>query len=290
MKPKLHKLPFPSDASFLYKKWNCEYFSNPWHFHKEFELVLINKSNGTRFIGDHVRFFEDGDLCFIGSNIPHLYRNSEEYYAKDSKLRAESIFVHFTRDFLGAGFFDLPEMQLVNKLLERSSMALDIKGKTKKYVTARLREMEGEKPAGRLLSLLDILVNLSQSNDLELLLARGFLPNISGDSHKIDLVFQYLMKHYTEEIYIHEIASKLNMSVAAFSRYFKHHTRKTFSDYLTEIRIGHACRMLMEDNYSISEISYQSGFDNLSNFYRHFKKVIGIIPKEYKNRFLKTQS
>jgi AraC-like DNA-binding protein len=95
------------------------------------------------------------------------------------------------------------------------------------------------------------------------------------------------MKNYTQEIYVHEIASQLHMSVASFSRYFKNHTRKTFSDYVTEIRIGHACRLLMEDNYSISEISYKSGFDNLSNFYRHFKKIIGIIPKDYRNRFLK---
>jgi AraC-like DNA-binding protein len=96
------------------------------------------------------------------------------------------------------------------------------------------------------------------------------------------------MKNYTEEIYVQEIASKLHMSVPSFSRYFKHHTRKTFSDYVTEIRIGHACRLLMEQDLNISEISYKSGFDNLSNFYRHFKKIIGIIPKDYRNRFLKT--
>ena len=94
------------------------------------------------------------------------------------------------------------------------------------------------------------------------------------------------MENYTKEIYIEEIATKLNMSVASFSRYFKHHTRKTFSHYVTEIRIGHACRLLMEDDYNISEICYLSGFDNLSNYYRHFKNTVGVIPKEYKKRFL----
>ena len=291
MKPKLHSLPFPSDASFLYKKLDCDYFPNPWHFHKEYEIVLIDKSRGTRFIGDNVSHFGDGDLSLIGSNIPHLFRNSEEFYSKENKLTASSIFIHFTKDFLGSHFFDVPEMKQVNRLLEKPSLAIDIQGKTKKYITKRLYDMQDEKPAHRLLSLLEILVRLSHSNnDTKQLLSTGFSPNTSGESQRINIVFQFIMKNYTDEIYVKQIASKLNMSVAAFSRYFKHHTRKTFSDYVTEIRIGHACRMLMEDNCSISEISYQSGFDNLSNFYRHFKKVIGIIPKEYKNRFLKNQS
>ena len=290
MKPKLHKLPVSSDASFLYKTLDCEYFNNPWHFHKEFELVLIDKSRGTRFIGDSVCYFEEGDLSLIGSNIPHLFRNNEEYYAKNSKLKARSVFIHFTKDFLGPHFFDLPEMKLVHRLLEKSSLALEIQGKTKKYTINKLHEMQDEKPPQRLLSLLDILVRLSQSHELKPLLSTGFSANTSGDSDKINQVFQFIMKNYKEEIYVQEIASKLNMSVASFSRYFKHHTRKTFSDYVTEIRIAHACRLLMENNHSISEISYQSGFDNLSNFYRHFKKIIGIIPKEYKSRFLKTHS
>ncbi len=287
MKPQLHKLPVSSDASFLHKTLDCDYFANPWHFHKEYELVLIDKSRGTRFIGDNVSPFEEGDLCMIGSNIPHLFRNGEEYYAKNSELRARSIFIHFTGDFLGTHFFEAPEMKLVHRLLEKSSLALEIHGRTKKYVIKKLYEMCDENPPERLLSLLEILVKISLSNELKPLLSPGFSANTSGDSDKINLVFQFILKNYTEEIYVQEIASKLNMSVASFSRYFKHHTRKTFSDYVTEIRIGHACRLLTEDDYSISEISYKSGFDNLSNFYRHFRKITGIIPKEYKKGFLK---
>jgi AraC-like DNA-binding protein len=287
MKPTLHKLPISSDASFLYKKLDCDYFDIPWHFHKEYELVMINKSTGTRFIGDNVSHFEDRDLALIGSNIPHLYRNSEEYYKKNERLKASSIFIHFTKDFLGSNFFDIPEMELVYRLLEKSSLASEIHGRVKKYTLNKLQGMYDEKPPQRLLSLLEILIRLSQSSELKPLLSTGYSANNSGNTDRINKVFEFIMKNYTEEIYVQEIASKLNMSVASFSRYFKHHTRKTFSDYVTEIRIGHACRLLMENNYSISEISYQSGFDNLSNFYRHFRKIIGLIPKEYRNRFLK---
>ncbi len=286
-RPQLHKLPISTDASFVYSKWDCNYFDKPWHFHKEYELVLINKGKGTRFIGDNVSYFQEGDLTLIGSDIPHLYRNNEEYYKENSALEVSSIFIHFTKDFLGNQFFEVPEMKLVQRLLDKSSLALQIEGKTKLHIINKLNDMYDEKPPHRLLSLLEILIQLSHSRDLKPLLSPGFHANNTGDTDRINKVFEFILKNYTDEIYVEQIASNLNMSPASFSRYFKHHTHKTFSDYVTEIRIGQACRLLMENNCSISEICYMSGFENLSNFYRHFKKIIGIIPKEYRTRFLK---
>ncbi len=285
MRPQFHKLPLSAECSFLYMGWECNYFDKPWHFHKEYELVLIDKAEGTRFIGDHVSHFKDGNLALIGPNIPHLYRNSDAYY-RDKKLFSKSIFIHFTDDFPGKYFFDLPEMKLVRRLLDRSSLGFDINGKANQYVKQKLIEMKEAAPARRLLGLLDILIYLSSSRDLKFILSSGFTASNSKDTDKINIVLQFIMENHTDEIYIKEIASRLNMSIASFSRYFKHHTRKTFSQYVTEIRISHACRLLMEDNYNISEICYLSGFDNLSNYYRHFKKIVGVIPKEYKNRFL----
>jgi AraC-like DNA-binding protein len=247
--------------------------------------VLIDKTEGTRFVGDKVSYIKESDLMLIGPNIPHLYRNTEEYY-QNKGLVAKSSFIHFTDDFLGHDFFRLPEMKLVRRLLDRSALGLEITGKANKYVKGKLKEMESIPPASRLIKLIEILVYLSTSNELEPVLAKTFTANSSNDTDKIDTVFQFILNNYKHEIYIEEIADKLNMSIASFSRYFKHHTRKTFSNYVTEIRISHACRLLMEGNYSISEICYQSGFENLSNFYRHFKKHTGLIPKEYKGRFL----
>jgi len=285
MRPQLHKLPLSPDSSFIYINWECNYFDKAWHFHKEYELVLIDRTEGTRFIGDKVSFIKDSDLMLIGPNIPHLYRNTEEYY-QNKGMTARSSFIHFTDDFLGSSFFGLPEMKLVRRLLDRSSLGLEIVNGANKYVRKQLKEMESLPPANRLVKLMEILVYLSTSKDLEPILSRAFTANNSNDTDKIDTVFQFILKNYKKEIYIEEIAEKLNMSIASFSRYFKHHTRKTFSNYVTEIRISHACRLLMEGNYSISEICYHSGFENLSNFYRHFKKHTGLIPKEYKGRFL----
>jgi AraC-like DNA-binding protein len=257
---------------------------------------MIEKSRGTKFIGDKVGMFEEGELMLIGSNIPHLFRNHEEYYKKNGRLQASSIFIHFREDFLGAGFFDLPEMKLVRKLLDYSAFALEIHGKTKKYVIGKLYESSDQKPAQRLVSLLEILIRLSESKELKPLLSNGFVANNKAmkttinkkDTDRIHKVFEFIIKNYKHEMYLQEIASMLNMSNVSFSRYFKHHTRKTFSEYVTEIRISHACSLLMQDSESISQISYSSGFENLSNFYRHFRRITGVIPKDYKKRFLKT--
>ncbi len=284
MKPQLHKLVAEPDSSFVYRHWECSYFDKPWHFHKEYELTLIEKSEGTRFVGDQISRFQPDDLVLIGPNIPHLYRNSEQYY-KSSKPQAKSIFIHFTDDFLGKFFFDLPEMKLVRRLLNRSNMGLVIDGATAEEVSRKLKEMEADNPVKRLMKLLDILIILSTSKQLTNILSQEFTVNNNKDAARIDLVFQFIMKHYKNEIYIEEIASKLNMSVGSFSRYFKHHTRKTFSNYVTEIRISQACQMLIEDRHSVSEIGYMVGFENQSNFYRHFKKYTALTPKEYKARF-----
>ena len=293
MKPQLHKLPIVDNTSFLYSQWNCPYFDKPWHFHEEYELVLIEKSSGTKFIGDKVSHFQEDDLLLIGSNVPHLFRNSDDYYNDNGSLQARSIFIHFTEDFLGEKFFVIPEMKQVNKLLQNSAMALEIKGKTKEEIIGRLQHIQNEKPSQRLVSLLEILIKLSESKDVHPILSNAFATrnrssaNNSKDTDRIHNVFEFIMENYKKNIYVETIASMLNMSPVSFSRYFKHHTRKTFSDYVTEIRISHACTLLMQDNESIAQISYQSGFNNLSNFYKHFQKITGMVPKEYRKRFLK---
>lgn len=289
MKAQLHKLPLNSDTSFYFTRWDCKHFDKPWHFHEEYELVLIAQSRGTKFIGDAVSLFDEGDLILIGPNIPHLFRNDEEYYQQDSGLNAVSMFLHFTEDFLGKDFFTIPEMKSVRELLDRASTALQIHGKTKKQIVQKLRDMNDKNPAGRLVTLMEILIRLSESKELKPLLSTTFSPNVttnSRDANRIHNILEFIMANYREQIYLSEIASRLNMSEASFSRYFKHHTGKTFSSYVTDVRISHACRLLMQGEENIAQVAYQSGFENLANFYRHFKKITGEIPKDYRKRFL----
>jgi AraC-like DNA-binding protein len=296
MKPQLHKLPLITDTSFLYNNWHCAYFDKPWHFHEEYELVMIDKSEGCKFIGDKVSEFKEGELMLIGPRIPHFFRNNIEYYKKNGKLEASSIFIHFTENFLGENFFHLPEMKMVQRLLGHSKFALEINGCIKQYIIERLRGMQGESGPQRLVSLLDILVKISESSEVTQVLTVKFdekdhqeFDNTS-DASRINVAFKYITDNFSKEIYVHEIAGMLHMSPASFSRYFKHHTRKTFSDYVTEMRISHACKLLMLEDQSISQISFESGFENLSNFYKHFRRITGIIPKEYRKRFIEASN
>lgn len=284
MRPLLFKLPFPNNTSFYYSKYDCDYFERPWHFHKEFELVYIVKSTGTKFIGNQVQPFEDGDLTLIGADIPHLFRNDEVYYDANNRNQASSIFIHFNPSFLGNSFFEIPEFIKIRKLLHDASLGLQIEGATKKSVVSIMIAMETQDAAQKIMSLLQILDTLSKGKEVQPILNIPFVGKSSHDAEKVNKVFNYIMLNYTREIYLKEIADQLHMSTAAFSRYFKTHTAKTFSDFVTEIRINHACKLLIEKNYTVSEIGFMCGFENRANFYRHFKKQIGKVPKEYASR------
>jgi len=290
MKAKLQKLPINSNCSFLYRKWDCDYFDKPWHFHEEYELALIEKSTGTKFIGDTVGLFQKGDLYLLGPNIPHLFKNHEKYYSEKNNLEAKSIFLHFSHDFLGKEFLDVPEMKSVRELLDKSTFALQIQGKIRKQIISKLHNMHEEIPSRRLVSLLEILLEISESNEWETILPTRFTSNLitkSRDAKRINTILEFIIRNYQKRIYISDVATMFNMSDASFSRYFKHHTRKTFSAYVTEIRISQACRLLMQGEENIAQVGYLSGFENLSNFYRHFKKTTGLTPKDYRKRFLK---
>jgi AraC-like DNA-binding protein len=287
MKACLHKLPLDKGSSFLFNKWNCNYFDKPWHFHEEYELVLIDKSSGTQLIGDKVKLFNDGDLFLIGPNIPHMFKNFEEYYQQGNQKDATSMFLHFTSDFLGKNFINLPEMTNVQKLFRKAAFALEIHGHTKARIIRLLKIMEDQSASRRMLSLLTILIDLSESEEIEPLLSTKFNLNTKDvkDSSRINQILEFITKTYQHKIYISEAASLVNMSDAAFSRYFKKHTQITFSQYVIEIRISQACQLIIQGEENITQVGFLCGFDNLSNFYRHFKKVTGYIPKDYQKKF-----
>jgi AraC-like DNA-binding protein len=287
MKPQLHKIATDPNSSFVIQEIACNYFDKPWHFHREYEITLITSSEGTRFIGDDVSVFKPKDLIFIGADTPHLFRNNESYYTNMSQS-ARSLDIHFTEDSFGRDFFLLPEMKDVKKVLDRSKLGFLIKGNAQKHITKKMYEMVKESPAKRLMSLLDILITLSNTSDLKNILTKEFVETNRKEASRIDAVFQYIMNNFKNDIYIEDIASVLHLSVASFSRFFKQHTRKTFSHCVTEIRVSHACQLLMEGQYSVSEIGYMSGFENQSNFFRHFKTQTGLTPKQYRERFLRS--
>lgn len=287
MKPILEKLTPEPECSFVLQKDSFPYYPTPWHYHPEYELVLVLKSSGKKIIGDHISYFSEGDLTLMGPNLPHVYDNDPAYYETSSQLKAEAIVIHFAEDFLGKHFFNLPEMARVKKLLNASRRGLQIEGGVKKEIAERMEKMLAYSPILRLTELLNILVALSNNESLMPLASAGFVQHYgNANAERLDPVLAYMMQHFTEDIALEEVAALANMSPQSFCRFFKHCTRKTFLAFLNELRVGYACRLISDSRYNISEVCYKSGFNNLSNFNRQFKRITQKTPSEYKREYL----
>ncbi|QDH80068.1 helix-turn-helix transcriptional regulator [Echinicola soli] len=282
MKAKLLERKSPFDRSFMVAKHSYAYFLDVWHYHSELELVYITKSSGTRFIGDNIEQFKEGDLILIGENLPHLWQNDPEYFTAKNEGSAEAYSIHFNKHFAGADFMMLPEMKGVKNLLDRANQGIKFIGNIKSRALGIFEELLVLEGIHKLVKLMDFLAQLSEEKDYEVLSTDGFsFPlHITGDD-RVDKVFSFTFNNFKRNISLEEVAELVHLNPTAFCRYFKKSTKKTYSKFLNEIRVGYACKLLIEERLNISEVGYECGFNNLSNFNRQFKNVMDISPSEY---------
>ena len=267
--------------SFTYQKFseNKENKNNGWHYHPELELVYINGGSGKRQIGSHVSYFREGDLILIGSNLPHC-----GFTDKLTGNKSETL-IQMKYDFLGSDFFDIPEMKNIQKLFEVAKGGIAFNGKTKMKVGEKMEILEYQTDFQRLLSILNILNLLATSEDMRVLNAEGFsMETEVKDNDRINLVFNHVKAHFKEEITLDEIADIVSMTVPSFCRYFKKITNKTFTQFVNEYRLVHASKLLAEQPMSITQVCYESGFNNFSHFNKSFKAFTGQNPSEYRNQ------
>jgi AraC-like DNA-binding protein len=286
MKPLLEKSIENLNQSYLVKTLKEPFFDPNWHFHPHYQLFTVIKGTGTRFIGDDIRHFNIGDTVFLAPNMPHLWRSDREYFEKDSQLMTEGIVVYFKEDFLGSEFFEKSEMYDVKTLLKKSERGLDLTGQLKEELVDDLKNLPVVNGFQGIIKILSILDKLSKSTDYQYIASTSY-----SNTHKISetermrLVHEYVLKHFKENINLSTVASLSNMTDAAFCRYFKSRTNKTFSDFVKEIRIGNACKMLQDENKSISQTCYESGYNTVSNFNNQFKSLKGVSPKQYQKLY-----
>jgi AraC-like DNA-binding protein len=274
------KIPNNDDTSFLARKISVPYFDTPLHFHPEYELTLILRGNGKRFVGDSVENFEGEDLVLLGSNLPHFWRSDKSL--RENCPISEAIVVQFSVDFVNNILGKLPECKLIISMLNLAKSGI----KFSDSLTLLFEKLLIEKGAKRLSLLIEILEKLSQSTDYQILATKNF--NIKPDdseNERMRKVLEFTLDNFQNEISINEIADLANLTVPSFCRYFKSRTRKTYIDYLNEIRISHARKLLINNELGISQIGLECGFQNLSNFHRIFKKQVGTTPLVYRKRF-----
>ncbi len=257
------------------------HFLKVWHYHPELELVVVLKSTGTRFIGDSIEKFKEGEVVLIGENLPHMWLNDPEYFLEPSQLEARAVAVHFNLHFLGPEFFGIPEMKAISELVQRAASGIQFV-QLDPQIMERIMNLPHKDSFRRVLELVEILHLLARHGDYRLLSSPGFRNSFNPTANKnLDKVYEFVFRNFKKQIGSKEVALVAHMNPSAFSRFFKRVHRKTFTRYLNEIRIGYACKQLMENKYNVSGVCYESGFNNISNFNRQFKEITKMSPTDF---------
>lgn len=289
MKAHFHKIPISSQSSFSIRHDVKPNFGSMWHYHPELELVYNIRGEGVRLIGDNISNFSAGEIVLLGQNLPHSWRCHEEYFQYDSDLEVEAIVIQFMPECLGRYLLGLPEAYLVPKLFEKAKSGLLITGEAREKLAELMVKAVQATDLERIIVFLSILKILSETDEVETIASQhhAFTQSSEADAQRINKVCNYTLSNYKNDITLEEVASISNLSVTSFCRYFKLITKKTYYDFLIEIRISQACRLLIEDRLPTEVICFDCGFNNVSNFYRHFKKITKMTPLEYKRKYLR---
>lgn len=286
MRPQLLKVSKGPDKSFSVRRDLVPHVNTRWHYHSEVELIHFKSGEGTQFIGDNIKRFKAGDVVLVGSNLPHYWRFDDVYFEENQAVKADIRVSHFNENFWGLQFLDLPENKNIKTVLERAKRGLQINGKTRQKVADYLAQLQVADGPQRIILLVEALNAVATCKDVVQLSSLGFKPDqVDAENDRINAIYEYSLKNFKRKIQLEEIAEVANISPNSFCRYFKSRTRKTYSQFLIELRVGHACKLLIENNECIKRLCYESGFNNFTSFHKYFKMITGKSPLAYQKEF-----
>ncbi|WP_091151870.1 AraC family transcriptional regulator [Mucilaginibacter pineti] len=278
MKPLVQKLPLPESHSFVARTYRTPNFEVGWHQHIEYELILFTEGSGQSFIGNHVGEFDTGDIYLLGSGLPHTFQK------RHSELITSAMVVQFREDCWGNDFFSTPECFALRNLLQASAAGLKIMGKALSHLQPLIVALETATGFRRVSLLLECLEILAESSEYMPVSTQTIRQLNAKDQANIDRVFQYTIDHFKEPISLSDVAGVACMSIPAFCAYFKRSTKKTYMDFLHEVRIGFACSLLTDTYKQVPEICYDSGYNTLANFHQQFLKLKGLTPLQFRKQ------
>jgi AraC-like DNA-binding protein len=248
-----------------------------WHFHPEIELVYVNHGGGKRHIGNHISYFKNSQLILIGSNLPHMG------FTNRLTINGSETIVQMKPNFLGDEFLNLPETNAIQKLYEKAKKGIVFHPQVKKEVGPKITNLINLKGIKRLVTFIEILNELATTENYNLLNAQDFAMEVyQQDNDRVDKIFKFITNNFTTNISLADIAKEINMTPPSFCRYIKKVTGKTFTVLVNEYRIVHASKLLAEKPTSITDICFDSGFNNFSHFNKIFKKNTGWSPSDYR--------
>ena len=292
MLPIQEKITRHADSSLRLARRADRAFGFEWHQHPEVELTLIEAGSGQRFVGDSIESYRRGDLVLLGSDLPHTWASHPEASPPETdrpetdKLQS-AVVVQFDPCWLNDMLTDTPEARAILKLMQRSRRGLRFTGPAQKQIASELPKLLQTQGITRVLSLIGLLDTLAHSRGTQTLASPAYDPHEHKTDPRVDKACRFIHDHATEPITQSQIAELIHMSGPAFSRFFRQRVGKTYSRYLHELRIGRACRLLLETDLAITHICFDSGFNNLSNFNRVFLSIKGVSPREYRHQHMK---
>jgi AraC-like DNA-binding protein len=274
-------LPENSFKVFLHE---VEEFDAPWHYHPEYELTLILNSQGMRYIGNNMENFGEGDLVLLGPDLPHCWKNTG-----DNQRPSRAIVVQWQEQFLGTGWTENPEFKHIRRLLQLAGQGIKFRQPVSDHAGRMMQHLLHLAPFQRLVQFLEILDFLAGTADRQLLCEQGFTyPRNYEDNQRINVVYNYIRAHYQEKVTLAKISELVHMSEESFSRFFSRIMHKPFFTFLNEYRVNMACKLLIETDMHVAQISYACGYESLPFFYRQFGKFSDMPPRSYRKQFQTT--
>ncbi|MHA4808563.1 AraC family transcriptional regulator [Flavitalea flava] len=265
------------------KKIYKPYFDHPFHYHQLCELVWLEKGHGKFIIGDYVGNFSEGELILKNAGLPHLWRCDSVFYQEQKDLFTKATTTYFPPAIIPAITDDAECISRYANLLNKADRGLRFYGKSKKQIIELIKKLaasEGFEQLGYFLLVIDV---ITRTEEFEYLASIGYKnSHKTEDMDRFNEVYQYLLQHFDSDIMLGEVALICNMAPSSFCRYFKKRTQKTFTRFLNELRIGHACKLLQNEEYSVQNICYECGYNSPVNFFKFFKLITNKTPQEYR--------
>lgn len=267
--------------------FDYDHFVYPWHFHDEYEIIYVREGSGERFVADSMEPYTNGDLILIGSNVPHYMKSGPEYFQEDSKERVKGVIIQFRKDFMQYSINNYADMKQIKQLLLLSNRGVHFPSSKNKKIVKLVEQTPGKNGIRQIISLLYLLYMMSKSRAKRILGSENYAEKFNQyTDDRFKKIYSYLTLHYLEKIKLEDVASMIPMNASSFCRYFREKSGKTFVRFIQELRIAHACQMLLEEKKDIMQVSVESGFNTINHFNHIFKEVTKLSPSDYRHKFL----
>ena len=283
MKPQLLQVAISPNRSFSLRRDTIPNINNRWHCHKEVELVWFHRGSGTQFIGDSIRRFKPGDVVLVGANLPHYWHfDHEEKIESPKGSEFYSSVIHFTEDFWGSQFLQLPENKMLKNVLDKAKRGISFSEELSQQVAQQMEVIFATEGTYQLIALIQCILLAQHCDENDLLSSLSFQYDASDlENERLHGIYKYTLQNFHNKIKLQDIASLAGLTPNSFCRYFKHRTGKSYSQFLLEIRVGNACKLLINTPMTIKQICFESGFNNFTCFYKQFKNITGMSPFSY---------